>query len=377
MRKLTGLLVVTTTAIALTNAVIISEAESAEDASVWSSTDSDYHLLGAADPSNMSPVGGSGQVNGEFTLDTFEVDGHPAQIGLRAVTRFSPFIVVPTGNIYSFATGTSAGSCFGAVSTNCPLWNFDFHVDLGSDELVGDSSSRTVTTIDDVNIELDFSFFSPGQTGFSTFFPIPFPSSGSFTGIAGDFLVQESTNLGFGFFNSDGTNSGDFFDPDVSGRYIFTLTVRDNGSLLAMTSIDVRVGDPIPILSCDGGYLPPFDEPLTLKNKVKRAIPVKMVIEDSTGTPFTDVDVASPPIVMVDFTPVIGGDDTGNDSDLVPAGLADDGNEFRFDDEAQHWVLNLATKQFSAAGTYTVKAVSSDISYEIDSSCSQTFARLE
>ena len=113
---------------------------------------------------------------------------------------------------------------------------------------------------------------------------------------------------------------------------------------------------------------------LALNNKMKKAIPVKMSVVDTDGNLITESDISAPPVVDVSYSPDAGVYD-GNNSDLVPPGLADDGNEFRFD--YPYWVINLATKQFSSAGTYEVTAMAGDDSYSINaSSCSGTFIRL-
>ena len=99
-----------------------------------------------------------------------------------------------------------------------------------------------------------------------------------------------------------------------------------------------------------------------------------MSLLDTDGNLITESDISSPPVVNVLYTADAGADN-GNNSDLVPPGLADDGNEFRFD--YPYWLINLATKQFTSAGTYEVTAVAGDDSYTIDaSSCSGTFIRL-
>ena len=160
--------------------------------------------------------------------------------------------------------------------------------------------------------------------------------------------------------------------------------INDNGDITGYGSINGEIhaflalashGAPTPVYSCVGGsFEPPFDEIITLKNKVMRAIPVKMSLVDTDGSLIADSDISSPPVVNVSYTPVAGADYSSN-HDLVPPGLADEGNEFRF--EYPYWVFNLSTKQFTSAGTYEVIAIAGDDSYFIDaSSCSGTFVRL-
>lgn len=133
-----------------------------------------------------------------------------------------------------------------------------------------------------------------------------------------------------------------------------------------------------PVFTCvAGGFEPPFDTLLALKKKTKKVIPVKMVLEDDAMAVITDLDVMEPPVVNVVFSPVAGGGDVSVTGDLLPVGEANVDNIFRFDDVMQEWIYNLGSKPFTAPGTYTVTAVAGDASYEIDSSCTGTFERLE
>jgi len=134
---------------------------------------------------------------------------------------------------------------------------------------------------------------------------------------------------------------------------------------------------PPPTLACVG-FEAPFDVALTLKKKTKRAIPVKMVLEDEDGFPVTDADLVAPPVVNVLFDGVTYGEAPPDDADLLPLGMANEDNVFRFDEGAETWIYNLGTKQFGAAGVYTVTAVSGDEGeYVIDPTCSGTFERLD
>ncbi len=133
---------------------------------------------------------------------------------------------------------------------------------------------------------------------------------------------------------------------------------------------------PIPTYSCAGiGFEPPFDDIITLNKKNKRQIPVKMFLVDDQNNLITDEDVSAPPVVNVIH-------DTGAEPipdynpELVPPGLSDDENKFRFDPIEGLWIINLATKQFTASGQYTVTAVEGDSTYVIDSSCIGIFIRL-
>jgi hypothetical protein len=60
---------------------------------------------------------------------------------------------------------------------------------------------------------------------------------------------------------------------------------------------------------------------------------------------------------------------------ITAPGHTDEGNEFRYDDP--HWIFNLSTKPYIAAGTYTVTIMSGDDSEYILDDCMGTFVRLQ
>ena len=143
---------------------------------------------------------------------------------------------------------------------------------------------------------------------------------------------------------------------------------------LAWAVRDGDVGPAVPTLSCIG-FEPPFDDAITLKKKNKRAIPIKMMLVDNQGDPITDENISAPPVVNVEYEPFSGVIDE-NSPELVPPGLADDGNAFRFDPTSEQWIINLSTKQFSSAGIYTVTVEPGDLNYLINT-CTQMFIRPE
>ncbi len=138
-------------------------------------------------------------------------------------------------------------------------------------------------------------------------------------------------------------------------------------------------GTPIAEVDCSG-FMPPFDQPLSLKTKVKRAIPVDIVLTDDAGSTVTDMDITALPVINVLFNAQTFGEVPPNTDDLLPLGSANEDNIFRFDTDSGQWVYNLGTNQFRAAGTYTVKVASGDTSeYTINGpngACLQTFERL-
>ena len=82
-------------------------------ASEWSS--STTPVLGV-----VIPIGGTGQVNGNFAIVEDPAVG--SQIGLRAIERFSPTPLTNTAGGYIAAAGES--------TPGASTWNYDIHIDL-------------------------------------------------------------------------------------------------------------------------------------------------------------------------------------------------------------------------------------------------------
>jgi len=167
------------------------------------------------------------------------------------------------------------------------------------------------------------------------------------------------------------------FDPITGNLFISNYNIGGG-----VTDFIIQISGfppPLPELACSG-FLPPFDQPLSLKKKVKRAIPVDMVLTDADGFTITDTDIVAPPVINVLFGAQVYGVMPPDTDDLLPLGSANDDNIFRFDIDSWQWIYNLGTKQFTAAGTYTVTVASGDeTEYTIDTSggqCTQTFVRL-
>jgi hypothetical protein len=160
---------------------------------------------------------------------------------------------------------------------------------------------------------------------------------------------------------------------DINAGQPLMIKLMNNGSYPGQINYDKVALDARLVVTCQG-FLPPFDKPLILKAKDNRAIPVKMVLRDLLGNIITDANITTPPAVNVFLGTVPASETSGYAADLVPSGLSDDGNAFRYDPVAQIWIINLATKQFKSPGTYTVTVAPGDDSYVIDG-CSQTFTR--
>lgn len=175
------------------------------------------------------------------------------------------------------------------------------------------------------------------------------------------------------FIGVDVIGDGLFFlfgDGNVFEASVFGIG-EDNGILAANVCDQAIFAD---VYSCIDSFDPPFDRPLALKPKKNGAIPVKMTLYDEAGNIVEEGDLASMPVVNIEYQPAAGEEPNDANNDLLPLGQANDGNVFRYDSFERKFVYNLATKPHKSAGTYTVSAVSSDASYLIEG-CSQEFDR--
>ena len=170
-------------------------------------------------PGGIIPIGGSGQIDGEFTI----AERNGIQIGLRAQERFvGPLMAVPNNNnkigIYEATTGFSDTS-FRAT------WNYDWHIDLRNAHGVAAG-----TTLADYSVTLETDIAT------TTLFFFPLPLDLTFGGfIPGNaILYQSSQNPKFG---------NPPFDATAPGTYNFTLVLTPasfNGPPLKV-SIQVNV----------------------------------------------------------------------------------------------------------------------------------------
>jgi len=169
----------------------IGTVEVGADASEWSSAT-------VLSPPTIFPVGGSGQLNGEFTI--VQRDG--VEIGLRATDR-TDGLLTATGKrkgVYMASTG------FDNPPTNTRAeWNYDIHIDLrGSGTALGDYDLTLIQT---------FVRKLGGSAG-----PFDLTFSDAFPGLlAQATLYQQSFNPVF--FN-------DTFDVNAEGTYNLVLTLK-------------------------------------------------------------------------------------------------------------------------------------------------------
>lgn len=158
-------------------------------ASEWSSDT-------AADPgAGIYPVGGSGQLNGEFV--TAERNG--IQLGLRATDRTDGLLDVSGKKVgeYTAATG------FDGSTTNRAEWNYDVHLDLRDARGVARG-----TTLADYTLTMTHDIAADMDNPFDLTFGVP--------QLDNAVLLQHSFNPMF--FNST-------FDPTVEDTYRLSVTL--------------------------------------------------------------------------------------------------------------------------------------------------------
>ena len=160
-------------------------------------------------------VGGSGQINGEFTV----VRRNGIEIGLRATDRTDGLLTAfgKRQGVYEAATGFDPGTC-----GDCAEWNYDFHVDL----------SETDTTLIDYDLTL-VQTFAPKLGGESG--QIDLAAREAFPGLT-DLAVLYQSSQNPTFFDTA-------FDPTVEGTYHLKLTlkpVKGGPPLIAQIRVIVR-----------------------------------------------------------------------------------------------------------------------------------------
>ena len=135
------------------------------------------------------------------------------------------------------------------------------------------------------------------------------------------------------------------------------------------------------VVFCDNsGKVVKLDSNLKYINKkAKGAIPVKFQLIDADGYLVTNQDITAPPVINVIFNGVVYGDGTNDEEVLEPVGKSNEDNVAAYNSENGFWEYRVATKQFSASGTYSVIVRSGDMNeYTIGTTggqCNQIFTR--
>ncbi len=103
------------------------------------------------------------------------------------------------------------------------------------------------------------------------------------------------------------------------------------------------------------GFDPPMDKG-SVKVKKNRVLALKAELLNTDNASITDYDISAPPVIQVIFQPGVGGEDAVDvTNQALSAGFGTEGNEFEF--RNGKWQFNLKTKNYTAAGTYTITMI--------------------
>lgn len=171
----------------------------------------------------LIPIGGSGQVNGEFVV----AERNGIQVGLRAQQRHEGVLeATDAGRVGRYEATTGYSDDQGRAT-----WNYDWHVDLRDARGVAAG-----TTLEDYTLTLETDHVQ------DTLFGAPTPLDLTFDGaVPGDtVLYQSSQNPEFG---DEGPTAADDFDALAENTYHLRLVLTPatfNGPELAV-AIEVDV----------------------------------------------------------------------------------------------------------------------------------------
>ena len=179
-----------------------------------------------------------------------------------------------------------------------------------------------------------------------------------------DLNTPNSTSLKFGARGNDEQAGTLFLNGMIDEVQIFSRALSDSEIMAIYSAGNCKA----PVLACEG-FEPPMDNgPVTVKkNKV---LPLKATLLDGS-VPITNLDIVAPPVIQVLYNSGIG--DAIDVTDYAfPAGQGTEGNQFEFD--GTRWHFNLATKNYTALGTYIISMVSGDATeYVVAPSCTAQF----
>lgn len=189
------------------------------DVSVWDSS-----IL--PDITNgIFPIGGAGQIPGNFAVDTHTQKDTAIEVGLRAQQRL-------VGPIEPFGTTYFVPSGFNSPTR--AVWNFDFSLDFGTSHLEQKlGKNLTPLNLKDHNAILTISDLD-GNSLFA--FDMDFIPSDPVV------LEQGSWNTQFGFISVPQPDVG-----EESVAYVINLSVSDDKKTLAESEITVVVSDEFPV----------------------------------------------------------------------------------------------------------------------------------
>ena len=163
---------------------------------------------------------------------------------------------------------------------------------------------------------------------------------------------------------SPGSSDGNSKSYNIDDVFIYTQALT-NSEITDLFNADNPLN-----FTC-AGFEAPMNVPVTVKKN--RALPIKGLLLDETGSLITDADILSPPVIQIAFSPITGEDPEDVTDQSLSAGQGMDGNQFEFADN-EKWRFNLKTKNYTSAGSYVITMVSGDpTEYMINSTCEAIF----
>ena len=188
------------------------------------------------------------------------------------------------------------------------------------------------------------------------------------TTVTGDgFALVTPPNPTLGSFISFGTDIS--FNPTTDGIFVGQLEATGESVFGGVETIQVELRGSTTALTCVGFAAPMDRGPVTVERN--RVLPHKAQLLDEMGTPLNDFDITAAPVIQVMFAAGIA-PAVDVTSDALSPSAGTDGNQFGL--LGSHWQLNLKTRDYSAAGTYTTTMESGDPdAYVIDPTCTGRF----
>ena len=179
--------------------------------------------------------------------------------------------------------------------------------------------------------------------------------------------VLAETNIVYG---TEYVPLSDRLDPSVQIAFACCGSGTLSGSRLGTNNYNYALFTlSVPTLDCVG-FEPPMNAG-AVKVKKNRVLPFKAQLLDEDNQSIDDIGIAAPPVIQVIFQDGILPAENVS-SEALPAGAGTDGNQFEFLDGK--WQFNLKTRNYNAAGTYTVTIESGDTDeYLFDPTCEGTF----
>jgi hypothetical protein len=168
------------------------------------------------------PIGGAGQLNGGFIVNTDATTG--IEVGIRASKRFFGPVWPQAGNIYYVEQGLSSSG------PNRATWNYDIHINLGN-TITGTTVTPGALIGENYTVLFEI---DTDPTAAVNFTPLNLNTALP----AGWSFFQASWNPTFGGVGIPG------FDPFAQGIYDFRLSVSDTNGTIAGTYMQVQVSEP-------------------------------------------------------------------------------------------------------------------------------------